>query len=198
MSSSKHGRVRQCLRGLALVLLLLGIGGRQVGAQTRNVQEVIDIIVMFCVAGGSKSEVSVNENINISRSDARGLVDGLRSAMSSTAAAQASEARKCMQPYIDRVLNMLGTPPTSSGPDNRPVFVGRPPPVGNRYLPGVGIAPVGYNWCMLDRRFWANNVRGYCITLQQSGPCNCSLVPLGYPAQASTSSFGVTYNGTNH
>lgn len=195
MNSSRNKRVHQFICGVALTILLMGIGGQAVCAQTRNVQEAIDIIVMFCVAGGSKSEVSGSENISIARSDARGLVDGLRNAMSNTTAAQASEARRCMQPYIDRILNMLGTP-TSGDADRRPIIVGHPPPIGNRYLPGVGIAPVGYNWCLLDRRFWTNNVRSYCWTVQQSGHCNCSIVPPGNP-QPSTASYGVTYDGAN-
>lgn len=93
-------------------------------AQTKNVQDAINVIVMFCVAGGEKVEVSGagssdgglelkkqggtgGTGITFSKSEAKGLVDGIRNQMSKLAADQASEARKCMQPYIDRIVDLI-------------------------------------------------------------------------------------------
>ena len=105
------------LRALILALLLASISARSTAAQTENVKEAINIIVMFCVAGGEKLEVSSSgggltlraegEDVRISRSEAKGLVEGIRQEMSNITAGQASEARKCMQPYIDRILDVL-------------------------------------------------------------------------------------------
>jgi hypothetical protein len=129
---------RECKAcGVALGLLLV-LGQTEAAiAQTKNVQDAVDVIVMFCVAGGEKFEVSgtgkgdgglelkkegkpSSADITISKSEARGLVDGLRREMSNVTANQASEARKCMQPYIERILDTLlgkasGTSPSTHG-----------------------------------------------------------------------------------
>jgi hypothetical protein len=105
--------------------LLLTLGQTQGAvAQTKNVQDAINVIVTFCVAGGEKVEVSGAGNsdgglelkkpggagatgITFSKSEAKGLVDGIRNQMSKVTADQASEARKCMQPYIDRIVDLI-------------------------------------------------------------------------------------------
>jgi len=62
-----------------------------------------------------------------------------------------------------------------------------------RTLPGVGVAPPGYTWCVLDTRFNSPpNVQGYCFSKEASGQCHCAIVPAGYP-QPSTSSYGTVY-----
>lgn len=67
--------------------------------------------------------------------------------------------------------------------------------LGNRFLPGVGVAPEGYTWCVLDARFLADpKVQGYCFSRETSGTCYCAKVPPGYP-QRSMQSFGHVYEG---
>lgn len=115
-------------------------------AQSSNVQEAINVIVMFCVAGGEKVELSgvqggggglelkkaggqTGSDITISKSEARGLVDGIRREMNNVTASQASEARKCMQPYIERIVDMLlGAPsPKAPGLSYGEIFIEWPP-----------------------------------------------------------------------
>lgn len=90
----------------------------------QNVKDAIDIIVLMCVVGGTKYEmefkggvegglalkklgIAGSGEITISRSEARGLVEGLQNAMSQIASEQASAARDCMRPYIDRILKQV-------------------------------------------------------------------------------------------
>jgi hypothetical protein len=127
------GGFQRMFRRVLLGLLLASSQNHGALAQSKNVQDAIGVIVMFCVAGGEKFEVSgaqtgdgalslkkeggADADITISKSEARGLVDGIRLQMNNVTANQASEARKCMQPYIDRILNtLLGstqTPPSA-------------------------------------------------------------------------------------
>ena len=119
----------RALFGLALLLTPIHCAL----AQPRNVQDAIDVIVLFCVAGGDRVEISGSADnaqgvevkrssgasgtgIAISRSSARGLVDGIIHQMNSVSANQASEARRCMQPYIERMIDLLlgGPPPAST------------------------------------------------------------------------------------
>jgi hypothetical protein len=107
--------------------------GQSAFAQSKNVQDAINVIVLFCVAGGDKVEISTltnssdavelktaggsNASIRINRSSARGLVEGIIGEMNSVSANQASEARKCMQPYIERIVDLvlgkqMSAPPT--------------------------------------------------------------------------------------
>jgi len=117
-------------RRVLLGLLLLFSQNQGALAQA-NVKDAINVIVMFCVAGGEKFEVSSvgsgggglelkkesgtsSGAITLdSRSAAKGLVDGINSAMTSVSASQATEARKCMQPYIDRILDVYLAKSTS-------------------------------------------------------------------------------------
>jgi hypothetical protein len=106
-------------RALVLVccLLLILTPSQHAFAQTKNVREAIDVIVMFCVAGGKTYEFSgtvkgdgldlKTQAATISQSARQGLVDGINDKMNNLTAAQASEARKCMQPYIDPILKMM-------------------------------------------------------------------------------------------
>ncbi len=119
----------------AIVLgLLLAFGPNQAARAQANVQDAIRVIVMFCVAGGEKFEVtrsgSSSDGLELkkqggtsgpgitlsSNSEAMGLVDGINSAMSNITASQASEARKCMQPYIDRIVDSYLTRPSPGSP----------------------------------------------------------------------------------
>jgi hypothetical protein len=114
-------------RGISLGLVLAFCQNQAALAQTKNVQDAIDAIVMPCVAGGNKIEVSgagsgdgglelkkqggsSSAGVTFSKSEAKGLVDGIRQEMSNGAASQASEARKCMQPYIDRIVDLILPP----------------------------------------------------------------------------------------
>jgi hypothetical protein len=89
-----------------------------------KVQDAIDAIVLLCVAGGTKVEITASGDveggialkrfgisgggdIKFSRTEVRGLVKGLQGAMSKIAGQQASEARDCMKPYIDKILNKI-------------------------------------------------------------------------------------------
>ena len=111
-------------RRVALGLLLVFSQNQGALAQAKNVQDAIDVIVMLCVAGGEKIEVSgagsgdgglelkkesgaSSANMTFTKSEAKGLVDGIRREMSNVTANQASEARKCMQPYIDRIVDLI-------------------------------------------------------------------------------------------
>jgi hypothetical protein len=121
-------RYRALLYALALALT----ANQHALAQQGNVEEAINVIVLFCVAGGERVEISGTASedkgveirkssgtsptsISVSRSSARGLVDGIISQMNKPSADQASEARKCMQPYIERIIRLLlGGPATAS------------------------------------------------------------------------------------
>lgn len=89
-----------------------------------NVKQAIDVIVLFCVAGGEAFQlesradiegglalrrfgVTGSGDIRLSKSDARGLVEGLTNEMDAVAGRQASEARACMKPYIDKILPLI-------------------------------------------------------------------------------------------
>jgi hypothetical protein len=113
------------LRTLAASILILATP--LLGAQstsTSNLKEAISVIVLFCVAGGEKFELtgdvsaegglllkkagaSAQGSLRIAKSEAKGLVEGLNKELSNVNAAQASEARACMKPYIDRILSLL-------------------------------------------------------------------------------------------
>jgi hypothetical protein len=111
-------------QAILLVLLFFATNLQSASAQTENVKEAVDVVVLFCVAGGEKFEISgsakiegglalkklgvtAGADIDISKSEARELVDGLRESMSKVNAEQASEARKCIQPYINRILDFI-------------------------------------------------------------------------------------------
>jgi hypothetical protein len=121
--------IRGMLRGVVLGVLLAFSQNQAALAQTKNVREAIDVIVMFCVAGGKTYEFSgtvkgdgldlKKQGGTISQSERQGLVDGINDKMNNLTAAQASEARKCMQPYISDILKMMSgtsTPPSNSLP----------------------------------------------------------------------------------
>lgn len=138
-----------------LLGLLLAFGANEAFAQSKNVQNAIDVIVMFCVAGGT-SEVSVTgtdgglelkkeggAGITISKSEAKGLVAGIEHEMTKNSAGQASEARKCMQPYIDRIIDTLldKVPPSP-----RPTPIVRPDTL---LLQKISES----RWCTQNRRY---------------------------------------------
>lgn len=124
------GRGAAVLLFFAVIILLRSFYPAAVLADyPQNVKEAIDVIVLFCVAGGEeyqisgalnvegglalkKAGVTAGAEIQISKSDARGLVEGLRHEMSMITGEQATQARNCMQPYIDRIVNIL-LPPES-------------------------------------------------------------------------------------
>lgn len=112
---------------VALLAFVAGLSGTldahaQSGAA--NAKQAVDLIVLMCVAGGEKVEIVGNVKVEgglslrrpglsgagelkISSTEAKGLVEGLTASMNKMSADQASEARKCMQPFISQVLAML-------------------------------------------------------------------------------------------
>jgi hypothetical protein len=172
-----------CWTARILVLLLPLISGKTAAAQTENVKDAINIIVTFCVAGGEKVEISRddrNEGITLSkgstetqfsRSEATGLVEGIRDGMNKITAGQASEARKCMQPYIDRILDVLlqrvGPSPHDSslniGRESGVIFIEWPPsrsPCRVNYHIDIAdqrIVPEGPRWQVPNIRLGPTN-----------------------------------------
>ena len=63
-----------------------------------------------------------------------------------------------------------------------------------RVLPGVGIAPEGYTWCVIDKKFLVGGVQGYCYAREKSGSCRCAIVPQGLP-QPDTKTTGTVFTG---
>lgn len=67
--------------------------------------------------------------------------------------------------------------------------------LGKRNLPGVGVAPPGYTWCIIDSRFLGpDRVQGYCLSKEEQGTCYCAKVPSGMP-QPSMNTYGKVYQG---
>ena len=111
-----------------MVLIVIHSYNANAQSEAENVQEAIKVITLFCLAGGEKYDLTTSGSleggisfknngakgkgdITFSKTEAKGIVDGLRQEMSKASAEQASEARKCMQPYIDRILDaILGKP----------------------------------------------------------------------------------------
>ncbi|WP_422366369.1 hypothetical protein [Pelagibius sp.] len=107
-------------------------------ASSNDVQEAIDLIVTFCVAGGesvtlvAKGEVEggfalrrlgvgAEGEIEFTSEQSKGLVKGLQSEINSLAAEQQSEARRCMQPYIDRMLQFILGDPAAVAPTTQAI-----------------------------------------------------------------------------
>jgi hypothetical protein len=54
------------------------------------------------LGGGDSANIQIS-----SRSQAKGLVEGLKQELNKVSADQLTQARECMKPYIDRVLNYI-------------------------------------------------------------------------------------------
>jgi hypothetical protein len=54
-----------------------------------------------------KIGVAGSADITLSKSEAQGLVEGLKGEMNSITGQQASEARDCMRPYIDKIISII-------------------------------------------------------------------------------------------
>jgi len=93
-------------------------------AASSQVEEAVKLITTFCVAGGDsvrivgsgeveggfalkKLGVGVEGTLEFTTEESKGLVRGLQNEINELAAEQQSEARRCMQPYIDRLVNLL-------------------------------------------------------------------------------------------
>lgn len=90
------------------------------------------------------------------------------------------------------------TQPTSSREDRCKQYTGPGGAlgclIGKRFFPGVGVAPEGYTWCVLDTKFNnPPNVQGYCLAKEESGRCSCAKVPAGMP-QPSMNYTGNVYD----
>jgi hypothetical protein len=201
---------RNILRGIVVGMLLSFSQIQEVFAQSKNVQDAIDVIATFCVAGGMTSEVSVTgkdggvelkreggAGITISKSEARGLVDGIRREMSNISANQASEARKCMQPYIDRILDSLlgralpaGTPP-KPGPDPAPTYQNAPSPTTAALLQKISAS----RWCT-SRRSYTLQLTGNSIVWRDSfGSIDMERIVYNNAAGAQTVTVNSTHTG---
>lgn len=176
-------------RNLILCATILSTFPFTCWGQSQNVKDAIDVIVLFCVAGGDRIDVSGGGkveggiaikkfgvtgegDIHISKSEARGLVDGLRQELSKVTAGQASEARKCMQPYIDRIVNLiLGT---KQGNDTSELTATDPPFKKNAAridIRDVLKVPLGTKMSDVDKLIeapnWNTNKEGLLLYYQQ-------------------------------
>lgn len=126
-SDRRRTRAKRCAFALVsfLVSSIPGV------AQPAKVQEAVDILLKLCVAGGERIVISgggdtgvdislkkldvmgqVRGEIKIDKTEARGLVDGLSSALSQISAEQADKVRECIKPYRDAIMSLiLGTMP---------------------------------------------------------------------------------------
>lgn len=122
---------RDMWRNILLMSLLVAVplmpASLWAAEPSQNVKDAVDVIVLMCVAGGEKYEISGTADLDgglllrkvgasgraevkVSKSEVKGLVDGLNQSLSKIAADQASEARRCMQPYLQRIVDhMLGS-----------------------------------------------------------------------------------------
>jgi hypothetical protein len=145
-----------------------------------NVKEAIDVIVLFCVAGGKENKVSVDAKvegglsvkkpgvtggagISLSQSQAKGLVEGLRGEMNKITGEQASEARQCMKPYIDRIVNIL-----LESPKPAPHSTGTTPAISAKRC---CIYRLG--WCIP----WGSTPRGSDSPAELGSSCYCQDFP---------------------
>jgi tetratricopeptide (TPR) repeat protein len=99
---------------------------RPTAPPSNKVREVVDTIYALCVAGGENFVISgggdadidislkrldlaghAKGEIKVNKSQAKGLVDGLSAKMNSITAQQASEVRKCIEPYRDRIMKLV-------------------------------------------------------------------------------------------
>jgi hypothetical protein len=94
-------------------------------SQASDVDDAIRVVVTFCLSGGTitdthltldpqgnKIESSAGEaKVKIETHEAVGFANGLSAALTQLSARQGSEARRCMEPYIRDVLNMIQRTP---------------------------------------------------------------------------------------
>jgi hypothetical protein len=123
-STEEERAMPRLLQQMSILTALTAIFTAAAQPQAGNVKEAVNVIVVFCVAGGDRYSIDASGQadggialrkfgataggeIKISKSEARGLVDGLNASLNNLSAQQASEARKCMQPYIDRILDTI-------------------------------------------------------------------------------------------
>lgn len=95
------------------------------GAQTADIDYIVDTMVRLCLAGGRTEAFSgggsVGADLSLRSQDVRGnlegefrvenskvegLVEGINSAMSQVAADQADKVRSCLQPLRNRILDI--------------------------------------------------------------------------------------------
>jgi hypothetical protein len=157
-----------------------------------NVKEAIDVIVLFCVAGGKENKVSVDAKvegglsvkkpgvtggagISISQSQAKGLVEGLRGEMNKITGEQASEARQCMKPYIDRIVNILLEPPkpASVPPAPRPPISSQASPEPAQPFRAARCCIYRLGWCIP----WGSTPRGSDSPAELGSSCYCQDYP---------------------
>src|SRR4051812_10843623 len=105
-----------------------------VGAQTADIEQIVNTMVRLCLAGGRTEAVSgrgsggadlslrsldvtgkLKGEFNIERSSAEGLVEGIDNAMSQIAVDQADKVRSCLQPLRERIIDIfLPVPPRAA------------------------------------------------------------------------------------
>jgi hypothetical protein len=96
------------------LFLILWLGSTAL-AQNK-VDKAIDILITLCVAGGETVEIGSNDSdlkiassdddsqVNVKKSQYRGLIGGLSKELTKLSSEQADSARECLRPYIDRIL----------------------------------------------------------------------------------------------
>ena len=106
---------------------------------TMDLQQKIDTMVRLCVAGGKQFRVTgggsgeagislrafdlkgnLKGDINIDKSQAEGLVNGIDNAISQVAATEVDKVRDCLKPVRDRVLDILFPPQVAPLPHTTP------------------------------------------------------------------------------
>ena len=116
-------------------------------------------------------------------------------------AQQMQSARECRQQVAKMLFDertRIAAAKAGSAPDICKTWTGPGIPfacLGKRNLPGIGIAPEGYTWCILDARFNnPPNVQSYCFARENAGRCQCEKVAPGYPLPT-LQMYGRVYEG---
>jgi len=102
-------------------------------SQTDNVKAATDTIVLLCGAGGERLDIQGSGSadggialkrlgaagsleIKLNKSEVRGLVDALNAKITALSADQATQARKCMENRLDRILDAMLPPKKTVAP----------------------------------------------------------------------------------
>lgn len=106
------------MRVLILTIMLLGIG-MVVPANADNIDKAVDIVQRMCVAKSGSLEVEVEASgefrlkrllgagVEASVSLSEKEVEGVLGKLDKFSAAQATQMRECMKPYIDKIIEKL-------------------------------------------------------------------------------------------
>ena len=120
---------------LGFFLLSGAAAAQQTPAGVQNIENTVNIMVRLCVGGGRVEELigggtggadislrsldvkgHVTGEVTVSKSNAEGLVQGIDNALSQIAADEADKVRVCLQPFRERLLDILLPAPTAAAP----------------------------------------------------------------------------------